>query len=133
MKPNANYGRVNISGVTKTLPFIRSSSNSRAALNVLLSIMDLTMSSANSVHISYPTQYFFTNLATVSALARHIRDSSEQKLVAAEADCNWWKDGSFDALALAIAHDELKHAFGWYDDYFYGWAAAKNRQKDDQT
>ncbi|CAJ0540457.1 Ff.00g075600.m01.CDS01 [Fusarium sp. VM40] len=51
-----------------------------------------------------------------STLARHIRDSSEQKLVATEADCNWWKDGSFDTHALAIAHDELKYAGGWYDD-----------------
>lgn len=61
-------------------------------------------------------------------MARHIRDSSEQKLVATEAGCNWWKDGSFDTNALAIAHDELKYAGGWYNDDFYGSAVVKKKR-----
>lgn len=83
MKPNANYGRVTISGVTKTLAFIRSSSNSRAALNVLLSITDLTVSSANSVHRSYPTQHFFTNLCHSFNFG-----SSYQRFIRTEVGCN---------------------------------------------
>ncbi|KAM0222999.1 hypothetical protein ACHAQD_003729 [Fusarium lateritium] len=44
-----------------------------------------------------PDDLTLPTYATGSTLARHIRDSSQHKLVAIEADCNWWKDGSFDA------------------------------------
>ncbi|SPJ81723.1 uncharacterized protein FTOL_09128 [Fusarium torulosum] len=53
------------------------------------------------------------------------------KLVAIKADCNWWKDGSVDTQALAIAHGELKYAGAWYDDDFYGSAAAKKKRQNE--
>jgi hypothetical protein len=78
-----------------------------------------------------PDDFSLPAYATVSTVARHIRESSEQKLVAIEADCNWWKDGSFDVQALSMAHDELKHAGGWYNDDFYGSVVVKKKRQNE--
>ncbi|KAF5253425.1 hypothetical protein FANTH_1742 [Fusarium anthophilum] len=65
---------------------------------------------------------------TVSALGLHIKEPSHEKLTPIEADCVWWRSDGFDSAELAIAHDELKHATGWYDDDFRGSSTVMNQR-----
>ncbi|KAG5799943.1 hypothetical protein H9Q69_001037 [Fusarium xylarioides] len=76
-----------------------------------------------------PEDIILPTYLTVSTVARHIKESSHEKLIAIEADCAWWRSDGFDPMELAIAHDELKHAAGWYDDDFRGSSTLKKQHR----
>lgn len=83
-----------------------------------------------------PEDIVLPTYLTVSTLARHIKESSHERLIPIEADCAWWRSDGFDPTELAVAHDELKHTAGWYDEDFRGssiWKKRKQLHTEDRT
>ncbi|KAF4497242.1 hypothetical protein FAGAP_6593 [Fusarium agapanthi] len=75
-----------------------------------------------------PADIILPTYLTMSTLARHIGESSHEQLIPIEADCAWWRSDGCDPKELAIAHDELKPAAGWYDDDFRGSPTVKKQR-----